>query len=818
FIVRLTVLSLCGLVVAATAHTFLDTWVLSSEHRLEFVGLFGNSNDLAALFIVGFPFVVAPLVRIRLSNIVKAPWHLLIPFVVITLGIWLTQSRGAFLAIFCMGLAWFAMQRRASKLSALPILLVPVLLSLFVFRSAGDMDGSSTSRWNYVVAGFNMLRSSPVFGVGVGRYAELYELFTPEFVEWGKRTAHSSWVLIMSEGGLPGLMLFVGIFLSGAREAIRVRSVAPEYLLCLVGYGVSMSLLSHTYIFLPFLVVGIVGAAARHHRARFTLTEDVGKGLFGLFPRIARRAALVSMILLCFAAPLSAQLRGISDLDKPFGATHRELGNAVEVAGSRGEVLNFFVQLPQGKACHKLSLAFQRTSGEIEKGIATTFYFLPYVTTEHPSFPGAPVGKHLDPTVPIGANSICLHEQSPSWILAEVKIDRSVSPQAVTGAVLFGESSLPVKLTIWKMIMPERPSYPFYTEMTTYWNLLGHYGKWSDGEASLSEKYLKSLREHRVETLTTRIANPEVLELDGVLTLDIENRPTREQSFYSVNMKGRPDWAYLGIPTVPREEVGSDESIRYLRAVENSPRLLQHPGGAVFYLWDEPQAQEDAKFRQLLADAATYAPTAKVLVTTPYKRSLDSLIDIFVPIAEEIGGRFPTAEQYQPLRARGKEFWWYVSCVSHGCNALADTGSPDLVLDRPSVYIRSIGWLGAILKTDAFLYYHVNQAYQYFPERDPWQSLWDFSGNGDGTLFYPGRPGMYGLTSHEPVATLRLKSMRQSSYDAQYIHWMEESRAKPIWWETEKSKLVRSFVSWDHDFWSYASLRKRVAEYLNNQR
>lgn len=154
--------------------------------------------------------------------------------------------------------------------------------------------------------------------------------------------------------------------------------------------------------------------------------------------------------------------------------------------------------------------------------------------------------------------------------------------------------------------------------------------------------------------------------------------------------------------------------------------------------------------------------------------------------------------------------------MSHGCEALVDSGAPDLVIDRPSVYVRSIGWLGPLLGSDAFLYYHLNHGYQYYPKRDPWQSLWDFSGNGDGTLVYPGRPGMFNLKEHTAIASIRLKLLQQASYDAQYVEWMEKHPNQPIWWKEAKQSLIKDYTSWSRDYWKFAEIRNKIAEFLSN--
>ena len=176
---------------------------------------------------------------------------------------------------------------------------------------------------------------------------------------------------------------------------------------------------------------------------------------------------------------------------------------------------------------------------------------------------------------------------------------------------------------------------------------------------------------------------------------------------------------------------------------------------------------------------------------------------------------YPPPAVYRDLQRQGHETWWYVSCMSHGCEALRDSKVPDMVIDRPSSYVRSIGWLSMRYSINAFLYYSVNNGFQYAPKRDPWNSLWDFSGNGDGTLFYPGRPGERGLSSHQPIASLRLKLWRESSFDAEYISWMNELPTKPSWWEKEVNAIAQSTTSWERDYSKYQILRDKAGEYLS---
>ncbi|MCB0319568.1 MAG: DUF4091 domain-containing protein, partial [Bdellovibrionales bacterium] len=686
------------------------------------------------------------------------------------------------------------------------------------FRGADDLEGSSSSRMNYVIAGLRMAATSPIVGVGVDRYPDLYEVFTPAFIEWGKRTAHSSWILVLAELGLPGLFLFSGIYVSSFREAYRARGVHPEYLMTLIGYGMVMSLLSHAYIFLPYLLFGLISGAARVRLGGGDFEYQGSPAQIPVDkPRVGsvlyRKIATISLLFLVIPVPAGAQLQCIADLDKPFGDTHPQLERKLSLIGSRGETLGFFILLPQASGCAVPTVKV--LSGSLPKS-AVSFSYLPYVNSPYPSYDGAPKGPWLDPVVPIHKERVCLSPDGVSWLLGEVVIPTDIHAQVVSGEIQINEMILPFSLRVTSIELSTEVEYPIYSEMTPWFNLLGHYGKWTEGEGEIARDYLQLLRAHRIETLTTFVSVPKVKNDSN--ELDIFTFPTFGQSFSRMNLEGRPRSHYFGFPTVPRDEVGTKESRNYLSAIEKTLPRIDRAGRALLYSWDEPQPEEFATFKSLLRDVRHYAPSLKILATTPYSEDLKSLVDIYVPVSEEIGGDFPDIAKYQELRKSGKEFWWYVSCMSHGCGNSTNTGSPDLVIDRPAVYIRSIGWIGPLLKTDAFFYYHVNNGYQFFPKRDPWKSLWDFSGNGDGTLVYPGRPGMFGLRRHMPIASLRLKLVRQASFDAQYVRLMESKgdQAMPLWWKEAKRNIVRNFTDWDRDYWQYSKLRERIISYLES--
>lgn len=163
--------------------------------------------------------------------------------------------------------------------------------------------------------------------------------------------------------------------------------------------------------------------------------------------------------------------------------------------------------------------------------------------------------------------------------------------------------------------------------------------------------------------------------------------------------------------------------------------------------------------------------TASIDETSAYKL-VDSL-DILVPLVNHMDA--PTAPfmgnqrpHYEDFIKKGGEVWLYQSCMSHGCSfGGAEKGAvwPSYMVDVPAPRNRAMQWVDFAYGVTGELYYETVMTYDW----DPWSSLFSFSGNGDGTLLYPGKPGKIGGTSQVPVPSLRLKHIRDGVEDYEYL-------------------------------------------------
>jgi hypothetical protein len=212
------------------------------------------------------------------------------------------------------------------------------------------------------------------------------------------------------------------------------------------------------------------------------------------------------------------------------------------------------------------------------------------------------------------------------------------------------------------------------------------------------------------------------------------------------------------------------------------------------YTCDEPPltcAWSDIKPRQDAVHAVD--PEMQSLVTTTVahlqNHGLYESTDIIVPVVNFVEGKSGeyAGDQSAPYRqaaAEGKTVWVYSSCMSHGCGGTvggeyedpALKGWPSLAIDHTALQNRALPWVAYKYGFSGELYW--DSTFAFVTKRDPWVDQWDFTGNGDGTLLYPGTPTKIGGTTHIPVESIRMKHIRDGIEDYEYLKELEKHDAE----------------------------------------
>ncbi len=240
------------------------------------------------------------------------------------------------------------------------------------------------------------------------------------------------------------------------------------------------------------------------------------------------------------------------------------------------------------------------------------------------------------------------------------------------------------------------------------------------------------------------------------------------------------------------------------------------------YVHDEPAESDlalvEGKARELREDV----PEVRRLVTTTLSDRLPS-VDLYVPLVNCIGERGPTCAHALP-RERYQHYWWYQSCMSHGCSKDATPSSnpafrgwPSYMIDAPATAARAMGALafangvaGELYFDTVFAYDAAGESGKPLPPSDPWKSQWAFGGNGDGTLYYPGMPERIGGQHDVPVESLRIVQIARGLADYSYLSLCAQL-GDPGLARTEARALAATPRTWSRDPRAYDAMREKIS-------
>jgi hypothetical protein len=226
-------------------------------------------------------------------------------------------------------------------------------------------------------------------------------------------------------------------------------------------------------------------------------------------------------------------------------------------------------------------------------------------------------------------------------------------------------------------------------------------------------------------------------------------------------------------------------------------RLLGEPAFRnrfVYYACDEPGG-DLAYWGECAARATEVAGEAPVLVTATLGEAsaanATGYVDVLVPNVTQLvpAGETDPGAAYAEFAgvSPDRQFWLYSSCNSHGCGpdaacaypespTEATLGWPDYVIDEPPSQARAMPWIAYEYGATGELYYSATWSLD-----TAWIDQCVFGGNGEGNLFYAGRPDGYpgstdsaiGGTTDIPIESLRLKRIRDGREDYEYLHELE---------------------------------------------
>ena len=204
--------------------------------------IYNNPNDLAALCLLPLALAAGMLVteRERWIRYCAAAGAVALPFV-----IFLTESRGAFIALAAFAFVVLKGQKQRRGKILLAVGLVAVTVFLFapdsLWKRLGtlsevtneqsaakvDDDMSARQRLELWKVARLIAKENPVTGVGFGAYKDAHYVYSqrPEIdpIALGHRDPHSTYFSILAETGVIGFILFFGMVGTVVRDAERTR-------------------------------------------------------------------------------------------------------------------------------------------------------------------------------------------------------------------------------------------------------------------------------------------------------------------------------------------------------------------------------------------------------------------------------------------------------------------------------------------------------------------------------------------------------------------------------------------------------------------
>ncbi|MDP9053189.1 MAG: DUF4091 domain-containing protein [Acidobacteriota bacterium] len=425
-------------------------------------------------------------------------------------------------------------------------------------------------------------------------------------------------------------------------------------------------------------------------------------------------------------------------------------------------------------------------------------------------------------------------DDQPVWI--EVFVPQDAQPGVYTaslsvlreGTVKF---SIPVSLTVWAFALPSTSSLRSSFGFNGVTALKQHRGSYtSDADLyALTRIYQLAALEHRVSIHGGSLAPPKFQGDDDNIRIDWhaydeEVGPflngtaiPKAEPLYGARATSTDLRAFSEFPTPQQQSLYFAQWTKHFEKNGWRDRLF-------YYLWDEPGPEAYPKVAARGQTVLRADPAIRNLLTIPFSGKLANVVSIWVPLvncleprpgSEDFCHESPALADYAAQRAQGKSVWFYQSCASHGCGGKGGpyfAGWPSYMIDAPGTSNRVMQWIAWKYKLDGELYYSMNEAYAH--PGDPWTDLLLSGGNGDGTLFYPGRPSGIGGHTHIPIESIRLKLIREGMEDYEYLALIAEARGAAAA-DAFADRIVRK--PWSSEFRpdAFAQVRQEMGEILN---
>ncbi len=517
------------------------------------------------------------------------------------------------------------------------------------------------------------------------------------------------------------------------------------------------------------------------------------------------------------------------DKVRPYDRPDADAAHAVQIHAARNEFESFQIVLradgEDGVITDVDVTDLHGPGGAIIPKRDTTIYLERYLNIATPSSIDGGAGEWPDALVPRVDRykgekrnafpfKIPKGRNQPVWM--DVYVPPGAPPGKYHGEVQVRipgkpELNIPLDLEVWSFELPSTSTLVNTFGFSGMGALRAHRG-WYTNDRDLYDltfTYRKAALWHRITLHGGSGIPPASTRAGGRLQLqwkrfDDEIGPFMDGRVFAPDEPLPGAKATAALVATPAAFQTEDDRLQYWQQVGRHFREKGWMDRLVHYLWDEPKRDDYAALARLGEVVRRADPEVRNLVTAPLRPEWMDFIGIWSPIINCVHEK-PGKERYcleaadrqayDGELARGKQLWWYQSCGSHGCNIVGGdyfSGWPSIMVDHNGVRNRIMEWLTWKYGIQGELYFNTVEAYL---RRDPWKDLRLFGGNGDGTLFYPGRPDVIGGSTHIPIESIRLKLIREGLEDYEYLAMLSESDGRRA-----AADLVNTFIRTAYDF------------------
>lgn len=224
----------------------------ATQGRVAWNHLFENPNDYAALMIFPLGLCLATFVSER-SKLIKRTSF--VGIAAISMLIFMTQSRGAIVALGLGLFAYFILQGKGRAKTIVAIGAIAIVVFVFApsgvwsrlsslksatesgnLRDAGDSN-SAAQRFEIWKVAWSVHRTFPITGVGWGAYPNAHSAYSRrtgiENIARGARDSHNTYLTVLAETGWVGFLIWssmiAAIVTAAIRAMQRIRPYFPMY-------------------------------------------------------------------------------------------------------------------------------------------------------------------------------------------------------------------------------------------------------------------------------------------------------------------------------------------------------------------------------------------------------------------------------------------------------------------------------------------------------------------------------------------------------------------------------------------------------------